>query len=176
MHFTSIIKQLRERLITSSSTKDPMGRSFAPSDPASSDAASSCELTMGHELPPVLRDIYLIVANGGFGPGYGVMGLEGGFTDDLGRSAESLYSLFREPDPEDPEWKWSKSWLPFCHWGCGVYSVVDCVAPYPVIFVDPSVKDIGAPMLSIVVPHKPTVDAWLQDWLDGRDLWREVWG
>jgi hypothetical protein len=88
----------------------------------------------------------------------------------------SLYHSFRQPDPEDTGWQWERTWLPFCHWGCAVYSVVDCVAPYPVFYVDPSVKDLGEPMASIIVPHKPSLAAWLEDWLAGKDLWREAWG
>lgn len=41
----------------------------------------SAEAKMGLGLPPLLRELYTQVGNGGFGPGYGVFGLEGGYTD-----------------------------------------------------------------------------------------------
>ncbi len=56
--------------------------------------------------------------------------------------------------------------------GCGIYSVVDCQPPYPVFYVDPGSKDEGSPMQTILHPHKARFD----DWIEGQDLWSEVWG
>ncbi len=91
---------------------------------------------IGFSLPSILTEIYAGVANGGFGPGYGIMGVDGGFTDDMGATAVSLYQSYRKSDPEDPNWAWPFAWLPICHWGCIVYTVVDCVnVPGRVLFV-----------------------------------------
>jgi hypothetical protein len=30
-------------------------------------------------------------------------------------------------------------------------------------------------MESIIKFHKPSIEVWLNDWLDGKDLWHEVW-
>lgn len=172
----TLVRSLRERLAASPEGTDVVGRRFSACVPASPAALSAAEAIFCHALPPTLREIYLSVANGGFGPGYGVMGVEGGFTDDQGKNIVSCYQSFQLPDPEDSAWRWDSQWVPFCHWGCGVYSVVSCVLPYPVFYVDPGVKEIGAPMQSIVVPHKATFDSWLEGWLAGNDLWKEVWG
>jgi hypothetical protein len=37
------------------------------------------------------------VGNGGFGPAYGVIGIEGGAVDDLGRTVEEIYKAFWRP-------------------------------------------------------------------------------
>jgi hypothetical protein len=61
--------------------------------------------------------------------------------------------------------------------GCVVYSAVDATTEgNPVFFMDVGAKDIGAPMSSITIPHKASLQAWLDDWLQGKDLWKEVWG
>ena len=153
-----------------------MGNRFRASPPASPAAVARAEATLGFALPATLRAIYLDVANGGFGPGYGVMGIEGGFTDDRKMTVVGRYQAFLAPDLSDPGWEWGPMWLPFCHWGCNIYSVVDAVAPHPVFYVEAGVKDSGAPMSSIVLPHKDTLDQWLDDWMSGRDLWAEAWG
>jgi len=28
---------------------------------------------------------------------------------------------------------------------------------------------------SIIKFHKPSIEVWLNDWLDGKDLWHQVW-
>jgi hypothetical protein len=42
--------------------------------------------------------------------------------------------------------------------------------------IDVSVKDPGEPMDAIIIPHKPNLESWLEDWLSGKNLWSEVWG
>jgi hypothetical protein len=49
------------------------------------------------------------------------------------------------------------------------------VVPAPVYFFDVGVKEPNEPMDSIIKFHKPSIEAWLKDWLDGKDLWHEVW-
>src|SRR5262249_21759392 len=46
---------------------------------------------LGFRLPRLLRAVYQSVGNGGFGPGYGLIGLEGGATDDQGLNLVELY-------------------------------------------------------------------------------------
>src|SRR3954464_14202084 len=41
---------------------------------ASHDAVAEAEAALAHPLTPLLRRLYLEVGNGGFGPGYGVLG------------------------------------------------------------------------------------------------------
>lgn len=172
-----LIRQLAERLRREPKSKDILGGVFRACPPATVKAVASTEKRLGFGLPPTLRRIYLDVANGGFGPGYGVMGVEGGFTDDMGNTVADLYESYRQPDPEDPSWQWPQGYLPICHWGCVVYSVVDCSrSPSPVYFADVSVKESGEPMETVMHLHKPSFESWLGDWLAGKDLWGEVWG
>jgi hypothetical protein len=173
----AVVEAVRDRIKCQPASRDLADRSFRACPPCDSRTITSAESELHFRLPDTLRAIYESVANGGFGPGYGVMGLAGGFTDDLGNTVVSLYKAYCEPDPDDPSWSWREGHLPFCHWGCGVYSVVECLTPgNPVLFVDPSARDEGATIDSVTRPHKASFDDWIRDWLSGKDLWAEVWG
>jgi hypothetical protein len=129
---------------------------------------ATTEATLQFALPALLRRVYLEVANGGFGPGYGVMGVDGGFTDDRGQTISDAWATYRRAEPGDDAWLWPVTFVPFCYWGCTVYSVVDCAAAgTPVHWVD-----VGDEAL-IVKPHSATLEAWLLAWLDGQDLWKQ---
>ncbi|WP_460492759.1 hypothetical protein [Dactylosporangium cerinum] len=47
--------------------------------PVSAQAVAAAESAIGYPLPPLLRRIYVELANGQIGPHGGVMGLDGGF-------------------------------------------------------------------------------------------------
>lgn len=47
--------------------------------PATAEQIRVTERNLGFALPHMLRDLYLRVANGGFGPGTGLRGVEGGY-------------------------------------------------------------------------------------------------
>jgi hypothetical protein len=177
MTMRNIVQRIAARVAANPVFPDVVGFTFQARPPASEAAVRAAERRLGFRLPETLREIYLTVANGGFGPGYGVMGVEGGFTDDMGHTVADLYEIYREGDPTDPTWLWPEGLVPICHWGCVIYSAVDCSQESaPVAFVDVSAKEPGEPMSCIIHAHKPSIDQWLVDWLDGKDLWGEVWG
>ncbi|EFH82016.1 SMI1/KNR4 family protein [Ktedonobacter racemifer] len=60
---------------TLSQTEDP-NLAFPP---ATQQQIMETEQKLGFSLPPLLRLLYTEVANGGFGPGYGILGAEGGY-------------------------------------------------------------------------------------------------
>lgn len=60
---------------------DPHGGFAFP--PATEEQLSRTEEVMGFSHPPLLRALYLQVANGGFGPGTGIIGAFGGYCTDL---------------------------------------------------------------------------------------------
>jgi len=104
--------------------------------------------------------------------GYGVMGVLGGFADDLGHTVGDLFEVYRQRDPEDPEWQWPEQFLPLCHWGCVMYSAVDCRGEQNAVYlVDVSAKEAGEPMDKIIKLQRSSLELWLSDWLDGKDLW-----
>jgi hypothetical protein len=87
-----------------------------PLTPASKDAIARAEEALGRRLPRLLRRLYGQVGNGGFGPGSGIFGVEGGHHDGTGQDAVTLYLEWKMPRP---------FLLPVCAWGCAIYSLVD---------------------------------------------------
>src|SRR3712207_2542113 len=80
--------------------------------PATLEEIEAAEQKLGFKLPELLRELYLEVGNGGFGPSYGLLGVgSSGWTDDQGDTVETL-SLGVE-DPHDPdEYTWPDKLLP----------------------------------------------------------------
>ncbi len=98
---------------------------------------ANAEDAPGFHLPDLLRQLYLQVANGGFGPGQNYP-FPGGM-NRLSQSVE-LYVRQRSYGPDDGDWEvnevvWPEGLLPICDWGCGRFSSLDCIhAPFPVVY------------------------------------------
>jgi hypothetical protein len=122
--------------------------------PASAEAILATEAACGVALPRLLARLYREVANGGFGPAYGLLGVADGHRDDRGRTI----------------WRWDHdgpaALLAICHWGCGIYSLVDA-------------SDRGARMWGYdpnpgpaddraLYPQPYGLATWLARWLEGR--------
>jgi hypothetical protein len=141
--------------------------------PASVSDFRRAEALLGCTLPPAIAHIYSAVANGGFGPGYGLVGIGGGrpgFSDWRGqRHCEDEYVILRD----DAGITWPAQLMPLCDWGCGIYSCADASRPDAPIFTafcdalydDPS---------HAVMPANCTFAGWLQAWADGEDLWEAL--
>ncbi len=147
--------------------------------PAAIPRVEAVEEKLGFRLPAPLRFIYVGVANGGFGPGGDVLGIAGGHAGEHGLTADELYLGYVTvepdgplPDPTDPTWRWPEKLMPFYDWGNGIYSCLDCSAePAPVIVFDPNVQ----PWRDAFFFHRAALEEWLSAWLDGVDLWREMY-
>ncbi len=139
-------------------------QALASHPPAAQDEVERAEAALGLPLPEPLRDLYLLVGNGGFGPGYGLLGLDGGATDDLGKTALGTYEAFMEPDPDAPPgagpW-WESASLPLCYWGCSVYTAVDCRTP------DARVRGFDE---GVWVEDGRPLATWLENWLANPDM------
>jgi len=133
---------------------------------------TSAEAQLGFTLPLLLKDIYLHVANGGFGPGYGLLGIHGGAYEPIGDKQYTmldLYKAFRNRRKNPP---WPDFLLPIAYWGCEIYSCVDCqLSEAPVFAFDPNRHGDG-PWRCDCRLHANSLTEWLRRWLDGEDLWR----
>lgn len=102
---------------------------------AEQEAASLAAL--GFHLPELLLRVYREVGNGGFGPGYGLLGLSGGWWAFRRMTAVDTYLWLREEDdgsdllpgerPCEPAIR--AGMLPICHLGCGIYELVHLGEP-----------------------------------------------
>lgn len=90
-------------------------------DPAPLATLRSAERTLGFTLPALLGRVYTEVGNGGFGPGSGLLGLEGGYPQD-GQVLTDRYPVLVAQG-------WRDGLLPLWDWGCAAWSCVDAVNP-----------------------------------------------
>lgn len=90
---------------------------------ASVDDLALAEKSLGFSLPKLLRRIYAEVGNGGFGPGYGLLGVgSGGAKDDLGNDLVQGYQSRLTKASGEPGWDWPVGWVPVTSWGGGSFS------------------------------------------------------
>ena len=105
---------------------------ITPFPPATLHAVTESEREIGQQIPPFLRSLYLEIGNGGFGPSYGLLGVAGGATDDLGhnavnqwKSANEILPTYLPGNPPSPY----PNLLPCIYAGCTAYLCVDCSKP-----------------------------------------------
>lgn len=117
-----------------------------------------------------MKLIYSSVANGGFGPGYGLVGIGGGQCGfhRAGRCwhCEDEFGDLRA----SPGAAWPPTLLPVVDWGCAVYSSVDVSTAEGAIlrsFGDSFYDDPAA----AIQPEGMRFAEWLCAWLDGVTLW-----
>jgi hypothetical protein len=130
-----------------------------PLRPAPTAAVEEAEALAGVPLPPLLRRLYLEVGNGGFGPGYGVLGLRGGHTVHNGEIA--LNSLKRSY-----EWPADGPAAPMllCDWGCAITSTVD-LADGQMWGSDPNPAPQDVPCS---FPQHLSLTEWFARWVEHR--------
>jgi SMI1 / KNR4 family (SUKH-1) len=167
-----IARRRRAGTLRASMETRPNAKLYPPVDAAQISAA---ETALGFSLPPLLRDIYLTIGNGGFGPGYGLIGVEGGARmHAAGRQWHlvSLYNAFRAPPPRGEPW--GEKLLPICSWGCTYYSYLDCALPQaPVMGFDENSHGHG-PWGRAFSLHARSFEEWMERWLSGEDLWSTI--
>ena len=135
--------------------------------PASRELLDAAEQTLRFPLPSLLRDVYANVGNGGFGPGYGLLPVDDGVDETIVERTQTL----QLPDPDDPLWRWPHGLLVVCHWGCNIYSCLDCTKPAAlVIRFDPNGHDPGTPWNDAFLTETSSFQDWLEGWLSRRPV------
>ena len=138
------------------------------------------ESKLGFALPSILRSLYMTIGNGGYGPGYGLLGIGNGATADK-RDVIATYNFFREDNSTDSHWKWPAQLLPVTHLGCGMYGCLDCRDERgAVVWFEPNPHEDGTPWDTSFIPVCETFERWLEMWLDDVDwmdlAWRSKFG
>lgn len=145
------------------------------------------EQQLGFSLPPLLRLLYIRIANGGFGPGYGITGVSGGYpfrdvllygdiaqayhqaVDHESKHRQAVIDEFMALDPEEQKARkrsrkafpllWPERLLPLCQWGCNVSTYI--YADTEQIF-----QGMSGPHLFVAA----SLEEWLERWLAGEKL------
>jgi hypothetical protein len=137
--------------------------------PAKPDAIQLVESTIGFPIPTMLARLYTEVADGGFGPGYGLLPL----LDSKGSAAhpnrqvgdddETIASVYLDVRPPS----WPDQILPLWNWGDAIWSCLDArVDNGPIITHD----GVDGPTVTNF-----TLRSWLEAWMDGVNLWDEIY-
>ena len=167
----ALIRRLKER-IRSEPTVDselhfgPFCPPIRPRLPVSEQTLAEAEARLGFPLPPLVRALYTQVADGGYGPGYGV-------TQLTVHPYALVESRLRMDEENVPEWVWPKRLVEFVNWGCNYFSGIDCSNPScPVFFYDNDRgADEDATLADCLSLESDSLEEWLSAWLDGEDLW-----
>ncbi len=150
--------RLIERIAKAPTTDMQCVPPIVPRPVLDEDAMVMLELDLGFRLPPLMRDLYLQVANGGFGPGWGILSLEEVVECD--RSCRSNWDALYPPPG------WPDKLVRFCEWGCNSWSGIDgSTEQGAVIRFDPDRYVEG--MTDCLVPECDSLSEWLTSWLDG---------
>lgn len=126
------------------------------------------EREIGFPFPNLLVRLWIEVANGGFGPGYGLFGLEGGYADDVSKMAlPEIYLDSRESRcyVEVYGEPWPEKLIEICHWGGGMRSAIDCSAAEAEVLDIP--EDLDRRRRS-----GQTFAQWMEAWVNGVNLFR----
>ena len=131
----------------------------APADPAALDRA---EATLGFALPPFLRRVYLEVADGGFGPGSGLLGVG---------ALVAAYQRLRGGDELPRGRMWPERFLPVVERDPGNYCVDASTTDGRVVDWDP--EELGESsgekaFARSFSDEAPSVEAWLTTWVGGK--------
>lgn len=175
---SDLIEDLRRQLIRKTADRDNVG-SLGPASTVDGMVLEAEDRALGFKLPEILKRVYREIGNGGFGPGYGLIGVKGGWPDDTGRTLAEIYAIQSESalEPDDENWNWPTGLLPLCHWGCAIYSCVDCLTPEnPIRIFDPSLHDADPSWRDAFFDESPSLERWLNDWANGVDLWSRSYG
>ena len=134
---------------------------------ATAEMIAAAEADLGFRLPQLLRLTYRYVGNGGFGPGHGLLGLKGG---DVKEHDDHLVDIYQQREPSAFERQerpaadlWPEQLLPFCTYGCAIYSCVDCSTRKDrVIHYDPNLDEKRHFTL-----ESRSLANWFEAWLKG---------
>lgn len=180
---------VRERKSYISLKKEAQGQITFAFPPATEQQIKETEQHLTFPLPPLLRLLYTQIANGGFGPGYGITGAVGGYrfhdisvhgdiaqayhqaVEEARTFRQSFLDHFLTLDPEEQKAREQSGWvdalpslwpehvLPLCQWGCNISTYIN--ADTEQIF-----QGMSGPDLLIAA----SLEEWLERWLAGEEL------
>ena len=138
--------------------------------PISEELIIEAENELGFQIPDTLKQLYLKVGNGGFGPGYGLLGIgPDGCHDDLGRELIGRYKNHKRMNEHYELWDWPDEYLLFCYYGEDSYACLDCNDPKQTVYKwDPMIMDQAKPLPEALLSQNISFENWIRSWVDGQ--------
>lgn len=129
--------------------------------PATADDVTAAETALGFPLPRLLAALHTRVADGGFGPDYGLLPL---------RDAAAQYRAHRQDGMDGADWPWPEGVVPIADLGCAMLACVDCRGEEArVLLFEPNPGEVDQAWYVLA----PTLADWLTAWLDGTGWFAE---
>lgn len=152
------IQILTRRISLSPPTDGVSNLTGHPPPPVTTQQLAEFTCRTGLRLPLFLTRLYSEVANGGFGPAWGINPIDG---DD---SLASWDLFFRNANAcYDEPCTWPAHLLRFCELGCTMYYGVDpAIDTCPVYRVDPNQGSLDGNHWCTLVEN--SVESWLRSW------------
>ena len=136
--------------------------------PLSADELRAVEQRLGFPLPASVKEVYGEIANGGFGPAYGLLKLHGGPKQEDGNDALTQYELYRRRDADDHSWRWPAGLVPLVELGCAMFFCVDCTTPVgAMVWFEPNGHTPGDSWDQAFVPLRMTFEELMRAWAGG---------
>ncbi len=112
-----LVLQIRKKALS-------VSHSIVLPDTVNETVISEIETMLGFSIPEIMSQCYRVIGNGGFGPGYGLIGLPGGAGSDYGDIVETYHQL--RSDQEEMDGNWPSEMLPFVDYRSNIFACVDC--------------------------------------------------
>jgi len=126
------------------------------------------EQEIGFTFPALLTRLYTEVGNGGFGPGYGFLGVQGGKTDGAGCDIVRATRRFRASATRGRQWNWPNGVVPLIEWGNAVYTCLDLRGPEQALYeLRPDLWDDDASLTTAMFAYTVDLGSLLASWLHG---------
>jgi cell wall assembly regulator SMI1 len=142
--------------------------------PLTEEQVDQAETTLSFSLSPALRALYTQLANGGFGPHYGLFRLAGEHSEndltvvEWHQEYSSRCRFFELEDQVQPgkgitfaDVYWPRAVLPICEEGCGNYFCLDAITGH---ILTAGIWGAHEYCLAYVAD---SLEQWLQSWIDG---------
>lgn len=157
--FLFVTIQSMSTLIDRIKVRTATGKDAPKYSPVTNAAILKTESALGFPIPPLLKQIYTEIGDGGFGPGYGIISTNGGYEP----YQENLVELYKsvQQGSQYLRLQWRPKLLPFCEWGCNIFTCVDCTDYNAVLYQS---EECAAKKL------KYRLEDFFEMWLDGIDI------
>ena len=144
-------------------------------EPVDDARIAEAERQLGIALHPLLARLYREVADGGFGPDYGLLPLLGSGSSVVfsGSSVVGEYLTRREASVGVDHPEWPEGVVPILTWGCAMYAGVDCLSEDgQVLLFEPNPYS-GGSWEQCWFLDSASLAAWLETWLAGTGWFEE---
>ena len=142
--------------INDTAAADELAKELKPIEPLDEKAVAKVEKALGRKLPAQLRQLYLDVGDGGYGPFSGLRRLSNWAKD---------YSKLRAETPQERGREWPEGLLPIVYMN-GKRICVDAASGEVILWTKPPKKVSEKKWLASFVPQSESVEAWLERWVD----------